>query len=257
MHVRVPRSGRAWTFDNAQSPAQSEIRWLGYLEADGPSAMPTSGHAPSMPLMPVRRPDFSLHGIRSEDREEKPPADVVELWQLLAALDTDRRRQFVQVASMWQLALSLGYENQTTSFAWKVVATEALKPSGPHFRNQNVYDVVEGLLGKGVADVLQREGFRPQEVRNAHLHRGEFRGSEFVEHFMMSSFHDPTFDEAHRVLTDISHAAMIEWLRRGGMFVMPAGDRRRGFRRTLKKYAITTGAIAVGFVLGWVSQGMW
>jgi hypothetical protein len=91
---------------------------------------------------------FPIHGLWPDDREEEPPEDIVELWGAFSGLDAERRRQFLQVANMWQLAQSLGYDNQTTAFAWKVVATEALKPTDPQFRDHNVYDVVEGLLGK-------------------------------------------------------------------------------------------------------------
>ena len=103
-------------------------------------------------------------------------------------LPPDRRRQFLQVGSMWQLALSLDHEYQTAGFAWMVAACEVLKPAAPQFRDHNIYHVVEALLGKPKADLLQEQWFRPQDVRNAHLHRGEFRGSEFLDHAMMSSF---------------------------------------------------------------------
>jgi hypothetical protein len=157
---------------------------------------------------------------------------------------------------MWHLALSLGYEYQTTAFAWMVVAAEALKPPEPLFRDHNIYDVVEGLLGKRVAAVLRKDGFRPQEVRNAHLHRGEFRGSEFVQHMMMPSFQDPTFDSARRVLTDITQAAIIEWLRRGGVFTMPTRHRRKNWRRWVKRHGITAAAATLSLALGWLAHGI-
>jgi len=252
LNVRLPTSGRAWTFADVLKPEQSETRWLGYLELESPTEMPTKGQVPSIPLAPVRRPDFSLHGLWPDDRELEPPADIVDLWKAFSGLDAERRRQFLQVASMWHLALSLGHEYETTAFAWMVVATEALKPSEPRFRDHKIYDVVDGLLGKRVAAVLRNEGFRPQEVRNAHLHRGEFRGSEFVQHLMISSFHDPTFDTARRVLTDITQATIIEWLRRGGAFTMPTRHRRKNWRRLMNKHAITAVGVAVGLALGWL-----
>lgn len=258
-NIALPKSGRAWTFVDVLKPEQSEVRWIGYLEAKSPTDMPTKGEGRPMPLEPVRRPDFSIHGLWPDDKEEEPPEDIVELWEAFSALDAERRRQFLQVANMWQLAQSLGHEHQTTAFAWKVVATEALKPTDRQFRDHNVYDVVEALLGKRVADVLRRDGIRPQEIRNAHLHRGEFRGSEFARDFMMSSFHDPTFDTAHRVLTDITHAAIIEWLRRGGVFTMPTRYRGNSWRGWVKRHAITAAAIAggLGLTLGWLSHGIW
>ncbi len=254
-NITLPKSGRAWTFVDVLKPEQCEVRWLGYLEATSRTDMPTKGEGRPIPFEAVRRPDFSIHGLWPDDREVEPPGDIVELWEAFSALDAERRRHFLQVANMWQLAQSLGYDNQTTAFAWKVVATEALKPTGWQFRDHNVYDVVEGLLGKPVADVLRRDGIRPQEIRNAHLHRGEFRGSEFAHDFMMSSFHDPTFDTAHRVLTDITHAAIIEWLRRRGAFATPGLSRRKSWRRWVKRHTITAVAIGAGLVLGWLVRG--
>ena len=132
---------------------------------------------------------------------------------------------------MWQLALLLGHEYQTAGFTFMVAACEALKPPAPQFRKHNIYHVAEALLGKPCADTLQQQWFRPQNVRSAHIHRGEFHGSEFVQHAIMSSFQDPTFDQAWRVLAQITPEAIIEWLRRGGMFTLPPLTPRRSRRR--------------------------
>jgi hypothetical protein len=164
---------------------------------------------------------------------------------------------------MWQLALSLGHEYQTTRFALMVAACEALKPPDSQFRDHNIYHVVEALLGKPVADRLKEQWFRPQDVRNAHLHRGEFRGSEFVEHAMISSFRDPTFDQACRVLYEIAQAAIIEWLRQCGTFRMLPVMRRKSWRRRVKDHALSIlpifwgVGIAVGMVLGWLLSSLW
>jgi hypothetical protein len=74
---------------------------------------------------------------------------------------------------------------------------------------------------------------------------------------MMSSFHDPTFDTAHRILAGITHATIIEWLRRGGAFTMPALNRRKNWRRWFKRHSITAAAIATGLVLGWLGRALW
>src|SRR5712692_1301845 len=220
--------------------------------------MPTRGQIQPVPLKAVHRPDFSLRGIDGTQTELHLPGDVVDLWQAFKGLAPDRRRQFLQVGSMWQLALSLGHEYQTARFAWMVAACEVLKPPDPQFRDQNIYHVVEALLGKPTADLLQEQWFRPQDVRNAHLHRGEFRGSEFVQHAMMSSFQDPTFDQACRVLYQIAQAAIIEWLRQCGTFAMLPLKRRRSWRRWVKDHALSVLpilgglGIAVGMVLGWL-----
>ena len=54
---------------------------------------------------------------------------------------------------------------------------------------------------------------------------------EFVQHAIMSSFQDPTFDHAWRVLAQITSAAIIEWLRRSGIFTLPPLKHRRSRRR--------------------------
>jgi hypothetical protein len=139
-----------------------------------------------------------------------------------------------------------------------VAACEALKPRDPQFRDHNIYHVVDALLGKTITNQMQEQWFRPQDVRSAHLHRGEFRGSEFIQHAMMSSFQDPTFDEACRVLYQIVQAAIIEWLRRGGIFTMLPLRRRTSWRRWVRDHAfsilpIIGGiGIAVGIVLAWI-----
>ncbi len=107
-----------------------------------------------------------------------------------------------------------------------VAACEALKPPGPEYRNHNIYHVVEALLGTSAAELLREEWFQPQKVRNAYLHAGEFRGSEFTPPSMMSSFQDPTFWEAKRVIAQITPAAIIEWLRLPGKFTMPLVKRK-------------------------------
>lgn len=238
-HVRVaPNSVREWTWevDPSGKTINCEVRATGYLEQNWPATMPAKGANHSIPLDAVPRPDWSLRGDDGTRNEQHLPADTADLWQTLAALSVVRRRQFMQVGSMWQLAISLGHEYQTARFAWMVGACEALKPPARSYRRHNIYHVVEALLGSSIAALMQESWFRPQGVRNAHLHSGELRGSEFMEHAMMSSFQDPTFDRAYRVLYDIAQAAIIEWLRKRGAFTMPsltsgpthAKARRRG-----------------------------
>ncbi len=221
VNVREPQWGqRAWTFTDSTKPGESEIRALGYLEPVVPDALPAQGTLPSVQWALVSRPDFSDRGIWPDDREERVPWDIAELWQCYMTLDAERRQRFLQVASMWQLARSLGSAHQTTAYALKVAAVEALKGPNKANRNCNVYDVVEGLLGSTIADRLRNEGLAPQEVRNAHLHGAELVGSEFIQRVMMSSYDDPSFDNSHRVLSIVARAAIIEWLRRGGTFDM-------------------------------------
>jgi hypothetical protein len=264
--VRVsPNGERGWTWsiDTSGQVVQCDIRYLGYWEKQWPTEMPIRGQIQPVPLKAVHRPDFSLRGIDGTENEIHLPEDIVDLWQAFEGLHPDRRQQFLQVSSMWQLALSLGHEYQTASFAWMVAACEVLKPPEPQFRNHNIYHVVEALLGKPTANLLQEQWFRPQDVRNAHLHRGEFRGSEFVQHVMMSSFKDPTFDQACRMLYQLAQAAIIEWLRQSGKFTMLPLKRRRNWRRLLKEHAVLLlpllagVCIGVGIILGWFLTMLW
>jgi hypothetical protein len=224
-----PNPRREWTYTvNPTGQVECDVRFVGYCEPNGPTVMPTRGQVTTIPLMPIHRPDFSLTGIvlGPGNNEQRLPADITDLWQAFTRLPPDRRIQFLQVGSMWQAALSLGHDYQTARFAWTVAACEALKPPEPQYRHHNIYNVIETLLGKPTADLLKEQWFQPQSVRNAHFHCGEFRGSEFVSHAWISSFQDPTFDQASRVLTQIAPAAIIEWLVRGGTFTMPVLKRR-------------------------------
>jgi hypothetical protein len=264
--VRIPPNDRAWVWTSGpEGQLEScDIRNLGYYEQDRPSQMPHSGRGRAIPMMAVKRPDFSSRGIVvGQDTEMRMPADVIDLWQAFSGLADNQRRKFLQAGSMWQLALSLRNEYQTARFVWMVNACEALKPPEPQFREHNIYHVAEALLGKPSADILQEHWFRPQEIRNAYLHSGEFRGSEFVQHAMMSSFQDPTFGQAYRALAKITPAAIIEWLRRSGCFSMSPLKRRTGRRRFLREKALlllpvllTVGAI-LGMVIGRLLRVVW
>jgi hypothetical protein len=96
--------------------------------------------------------------------------------------------------------------------------------------------------------------FRPQNMRNAHLHTGEFRGSEFVYAAITSSYHDPTFGQARRALALITQAAIIEWLQRYGAFTMPFIQRKMNPRRWVKEHilVILPSVLATGMILGWL-----
>lgn len=260
--IRVlANTDRVWTWTtDAQNQVKCDTRSLGYIEKDWPNEMPVRGQVPPVPFYEVQRPDFSLRGIDVSQTELRLPADVLDLWHAFSRLQIERRMQFLQVGSMWQLALSLGHDYLTTRFALMVAACEALKPNDRQFRDHNVYGVVEGLLGPRKAEFL-REHLQAQGVRNAHLHSGEFRGDEFVQHIMMSSFQDPTFDLAGRELWQITQATIIEWLRLGGTFTMPTLKRRirqKSWRRWVKEHVMallttcTILGIVVGFALGWI-----
>jgi len=75
-----------------------------------------------------------------------------------------------------------------------------------------MYDVIGALLGSEADERVRTQLFdpkihpklHPQSIRSAHLHRGEFYGSEFAQEVGMSNFRDPTFDEACRELLKIT-----------------------------------------------------
>jgi hypothetical protein len=254
-NIRVsPNGGRGWTWitDSSGKGVECDIRNLGYWESQMPAEMPTAGQVNPIPLAAVSRPDYSLKGIDGTKSELHLPQDILDLWRSFAGLSPEKRRQFLQVGSMWQLALSMGHEYQTARFAYMVAACEVLKPQDPIYRDHNIYQVIEALLGKSKVDLLQESWFRPQDVRNAHFHRGELRGSEFVQRAVMSSFEDPTFGQASRVLCDIAHAAIIEWLQRNGEFTMPPLERRRTWRRWVKDHTfqILPATVGVGIIVG-------
>jgi hypothetical protein len=180
------RSGsphRAWTWPpGAGGIADCDVRNLGYVETQVSQRMPSRGQVPEAPLKPITRPDVSIMGIFVNQSEQSFPADMSVLWRLFASLSSDRRQQFLEVATMWKIALTLSREYPTAGFTYMVAACEALKPREQKFRDHNIYQVIEALLGKPVADVLQEDWFRPQTVRNSHLHSGQLHGSEFIQH---------------------------------------------------------------------------
>jgi hypothetical protein len=251
--VWLPEQGRAWTWTIEEWAAGSKVRNLGYIEPENPPQMPDQGASRSMPLRQVNRPDFSDRGIDATATELSLPADTADLWGMYRALTPDHRRDFLQAAAKWQEAMSQRLpERSTLSFALMVVACESLKPPAREFRDHTIYEVVEALLGRATADRLREQWFRPQYVRSAHLHRGEFHDSEYVMAAMMGSYKDPTFRQARGELWKITNAAMIEWLRRGGNVTMPVKHRKKNLRRWSKEHAVALlpASIAVGLAVG-------
>ncbi len=251
--VQPPERGRTWTWALSGETVDCAVREIGYVEQHNLAEMPAPGACRAMPLRHVRRPDFSLRGIDGRSDEMLLSDDVTTLWAEFSALTAQKRRQFLQAGAKWQEALTQKPERATLSFALMVVACEILKPSDSKFRDHNIYHVVDALLGSAVTQRLQEDWFRPQDVRNAHLHRGESYGSEFVQAEMMSSYYDPTFDHARRALATITQEAIIEWLRRRGEFTMPPIGPRKTLRRWTKRYALIVLPILtiLALVLGW------
>jgi hypothetical protein len=229
VHVLV--QGRAWTWTFTDDTLDCAVRNLGYWEQNNPQAMPARSACRDMRLREVTRPDFSLRGFDGSIAEVSLATDTADLWAAYCALTPALRQQFLQAAAKWQEALTHWAERSTLSFVLMVVACEALKPPDREFKEHNIYEVVAALLGEATAQRLGEHWFRPQEIRHAHLHRGEFHGSEFVLSAMMASYHDPTFDQARRALAPITQEAIIEWLRRRGVFTMPPIVRKKSTGR--------------------------
>jgi hypothetical protein len=255
--VTVPENGkRDWTWTpGADGTVSCEVRQTGYFETKNPASMPTPGERP-IPLRSVSRPDWSIGGITTSDSEQCPPEDIVSLWRTVSGLPPERRQEFLQSGSLYQLALTLFPKFRTASFAFLVAACEALKPEGNQFREHNAYDVIEALLGKVVADQLRSHPVRAQDVRSVHFHRGEFRADEFVPRYFLSSFDDPTFDEGLRHLARVASNAIIEWLKRGGAVVLQPARRRPTLKRKLREYApvLIVVALLIGWVIGWLTS---
>ncbi len=252
--VGVSRNGgtQAWTWSaGPDGHAECDVRQVGYSEPRLAREMPRRGEADPIPLEPVKRPHFPLAGIDSTRDEVVFPSDILDLWTAFERLAPEKRRQFLQAGNLWQAALSLAWPDyKTTRFALMVGACEALKPLGPEYKEHNIYHVVEGLLGAPYTAKLREDWFRPQDVRNAHLHRGEFRGSEFAHNASDQPFHDPTFDEATSVLGQITQAALIAWLGTRGSPVLPPLEERRSWRRAFKRHSMAAIALGVGVGAG-------
>jgi hypothetical protein len=213
-HVEQRQGRKEWTWRTAEP--ECKVRRVEYIESDYPVSMPAKGAAPPVPLAVVTRPDFTRRGIGPEITERWLPADVCELWTKLHALPAEKRRDFLHSAAKWQEAVLHWQDRKTLSFALMVVACESLKPATADHR-QNIYDVVEALLGKPKANALKQATIPPENVRNAHLHRGICRSSEVVFDLLVSTFDDVAFDEAHDEMWYTTKAAIIEWLRRDGV----------------------------------------
>jgi hypothetical protein len=222
-HVRTALPGHAWTVEiNAEGKFEPSVRQLGYFESSPPSAMPVKGQYRPLPTVKIARPDLSWPGILGDQTEYAAPEDTTQLWQAFLSLPAQSRDQFLGVGRAWQVALSLRREHPTASVAFMVVACEALKPLGKKHDRHNIYHVVEGLLGKPVADGLRLLRIQPQKTRSGHFHRAELAGSELAPLLMMSTFTDPSFDQARWRLATVTQAAIIEWLRLGGLVSLPA-----------------------------------
>jgi hypothetical protein len=245
--IRLLQVGRAWKFTVDKKGC--EVRQLGYLEPANPLTIPARGAIGPVPLHTPDNP--LLWGL--EVGEVSLRDDISELWASFRNLDAEHRLQFLQAAAKWQEAMIHWQDRPSLSFALMAVSCEALKTSDADRRN-NCYDVIEALLGKAIADGLRQNPWRAQHVRNTHLHIGEFHGSELMMANFMRTYQDPSFLEAHRTMAQVTPAAIVEWLKRGGTFSMPPVAKHWTLRRWLRNnLAIALGLVfAAGLVLGWL-----
>ena len=132
-------------------------------------------------------------------------------------------------------------DRPSLSYALLAVACETLKPAG--VRDRNCYDVIEGLLGNDARDRVKQSPHPAQDVRNAHLHAGEFLGSEFEMFAFLASYTDPSFRDALREMIRVSERALIKWLQLGGSFAMAAPRARR--RKLSLRTALILAALAL------------
>jgi hypothetical protein len=223
----LPRGGPAWTFRFSVPDGKMEcdLRQIGYVENDNPTEMPRRGGVTQVPLLQDRHQKL----IIGQATEIGVRGDIADLWQLCCSLPHDKHEQFFRAGAKWQEALMHQGDRSTLSFALMVVACEALKPD--RRRDCNVYDIISALWGTAMADSLKQSIVAPQNVRNVHLHGGEFLGPEIVRAAMLSSYHDPTFDQARRAFAEIVPETLFEWLRRGGKFALAKRHTSRSKRR--------------------------
>jgi hypothetical protein len=242
---------REWTFDIVDGREKAEPRWRGYREPVQGPGMPSKGATSTVQLYPVNRPDFTST-VQWTMLGQALPADVAALWKAYIDLPNDGRRQFLQAANPYRVALSIWDNDRTLSLALMVVACEALKLPGQMYDGHNAPCVIGALLGEEHAQEFRTGKLPPLGVRNAHLHRGEFMGGEFLKRTFFPTDFDPTFDARRGALRVIAPAAIIEWLRKGGNYSLPTKRFRASNRWGWKSItAIVIGSAAIGNVAGW------
>jgi hypothetical protein len=239
-NIRLLQYGRAWTFTT--DIRGCEVRQLGFLEPANPLSMPARGSVRQVPLHPPDNPP-----LWQDAGEVSLPDDISELWGFFRSLDAEHRLQFLQAAAKWQEAIIHWQDRPSLSLALMAISCEALKPADADQR-QNCYDVIEALLGKAVAEGLRRNPWPAQQVRNTHLHSGEFHGSELMMANFARTYHDPSFLEAHRTMARVTPVAIVEWLKRRGTFEMPSVAKPWSLRRWLRDNLV----LVTGLGLGWL-----
>ena len=250
--LRPPGSSETgWTWGGDSK--EPEVRQLGYFEPEHLQAMPAPGLCQPVPLTQVARPILRPEvRFQNDDHQISLPHDIVDLWQKSVALPPEQRRQFIQVATLWQASLSIWRDHPSSSFTLMVAAGEALKPPTAEYRDRKIYDVIEGLLGRSQADALRSQWVRAHDTRSQHIHTGALKGWEFELHAPMSTYRDPSFRQAGDLLWVTVSAAIVEWLLRGGSTgLAPSSRSRRRGRRIMRRVGWMFGALLGGVLLGW------
>jgi len=248
---RVPSrsSKKRWVWDfDASGRAQYRVSQTGYSAAPPRNQLPLAAIDPPMPTYRAVRPDLESRGIGANQREQSVPDDLRDLWGRFTGLTAERRRQFLNVATMWQISGALAQDFETAAVAYLVAACEALKPADAD-RWANVYDVVEALLGSDIAEDL-RSKWQPQRIRNAHFHAGELRGREFARFLMMDTLDDRTLHLVHERTWLVTAACIVEWLRRDGALAMKSALPVTWSQR-LRRQKVVVAAFIFGGVCGW------
>jgi len=238
--VRLLDVGRVWTF--TPDGTTSEVRSLGYLEPANPLSMPVPGTLKQVPLHGLDDPPWSR-----PDNEISVRADIADLWSSYRTLSEKQRLQFLQAAAKWQEAMIHWQDRPSLSFALMAVACEALKPSDADQR-QNCYAVIEALVGKTAVDRVRQNPFPAQHVRSTHLHSGESHGSELMMIDFMRTYEDPSFREAHQEMARVTPAALVEWLKKRGVFAMPSVGRQHSLRHWVRENVVI--ALSLAFSIG-------
>lgn len=237
---------RAWVWKADMTGC--EVRQIGYLEPFNPLTMPTRNTVKEVPLYNADNPPITPVITEISLRD-----DTADLWRTYRNLDEDKRVQFLQAAVKWQEAMMLWPERPSLSYTLMVIACEALKPSDADDR-QNCYDVVNALLGAPAVERIRNSPYPAQRVRNTHLHTGEFHGWEQELLAFFASYRDPSFGDAVSEMAEVTPAAIIAWLKRGGVFQMPASNERRTMRRWIKDNLLPSAVaiFALGLSFGWL-----
>lgn len=215
-----PRSDLVWS-GLCESPEPRLIS-TGYFEKTSPSGMPAHGATEPIAERNVSRPRVDEWEPDYSD-EMTLPSDTAVLWTRLGALSANQQDHWRNAARAFRLGLRLFASERAAAVAIFAAAIEALKPRERAFDSANMYDVIESLLGRAVADNSYAQ-HSPQAARSAYVHRAEHFND--VARWMIWSMEDPAIDERLRWSARISAAAILAWLERGWSgLVPPLGSR--------------------------------